>query len=135
MPLINWNTNLSVNVQEMDDQHKILIGIINQLHEAMRAGKGSEEVVLITEQMINYAHSHFKAEERILVVKSYPGFTQQKSEHDVFLKKALGFKNDVAQGKMALSVPVSNFLREWLVNHIQVEDKKYGMFLNSRGIL
>jgi len=33
-----------------------------------------------------------------------------------------------------LSLEVMNFLKDWLMNHIQGSDKKYGPYLNSHGI-
>ncbi len=42
MALIDWDKSLSVNVEEIDQQHKKLIAMINELNEAMRNGKGKE---------------------------------------------------------------------------------------------
>ena len=134
MPLINWTTGMSVNVAEMDNQHKALIDIINQLHEAMRTGKGSLEIGAIVDQMVDYTRKHFSYEEQVLSSNQYPQFQRQKAEHDAFIQKAVEYKRDALQGKLALSVQVSQYLKEWWTRHIQVEDKQYGGYLNSRGI-
>ena len=134
MPLIDWSSEMSVNVMVMDSQHKMLIEIINQLHEAMLAQKGKQEVGLALDRMMDYTQRHFKDEERILAANQYPLFGRQKSEHDAFILKVQEFKSDFQQGKLALSIQVITFLKNWLINHIQGEDKKYGVFLNSKGI-
>ena len=134
MPLITWNSSFSVNVAEMDAQHQALIEIINQLHDAMRNGKASQEVNTFVDKMVDYAQRHFKEEEKILAANRYPAFAKQKAEHDAFIVKALEFKRDVSQGKITTSVHVSNFLRDWWTGHIQGEDKQYGSYLNSKGI-
>ena len=42
MALITWNDTLSVNVEEIDQQHRTLIAMINELNEAMKLGKGKD---------------------------------------------------------------------------------------------
>ncbi len=135
MPLITWSTALSVKVTEMDNQHVKLIDLINKLHDAMRSGKANDEVRVVVDQMINYAQSHFRDEEKLMLSNKYPGYNHQKSEHDAFIKKAQEFKQDLSIGKVAVSVSVSTYLKDWLTKHIQVEDRQYGPFFNSRGIL
>jgi hemerythrin len=134
MPLINWTPAFSVSVHDMDVQHQLLIEILNQLHDAMRGGKGSQEIGKIVDKMIDYAQRHFRDEEKLLAANHYPQYANQKAEHDAFILKALEFKRDVSQGKMALSVPVSNYLKEWWTSHIQKEDKLYGTYLNTLGV-
>ncbi len=134
MPLVQWNPSFSVQVKEMDAQHQVLIEIVNQLHEAMRAGKGSQEIGAIVDQMIAYSQRHFQQEEQLLANQQYPGLLHQKGEHRAFIQKAQEFKQKAAQGQAALSVTVSGYLKDWWTNHIQVEDKKYSQYLNTRGI-
>jgi hemerythrin len=134
MPLINWSPAFSVNVKDMDAEHQILIDIINQLHDSMRSGKATQETGEILNRMVEYTQRHFKAEEKILLANNYPQYQRQKSEHDAFIAKTLEYKRDFQQGKLALSVQVSSFLKVWWTDHIQKEDKQYGVFLNSRGL-
>ncbi len=135
MALINWSSDMSVSVKDMDSQHQVLVDMINKLHEAMLAGKGGQEINLIVDRMVDYTQRHFKAEENILQAQQYPKYVQQKKEHDAFVLKVLEFKRDLQSGKIGLSVQVSNFLKDWLTHHIMVEDKQYGKYLNSKGIL
>jgi hemerythrin len=118
----------------MDSQHKMLIEIINELHEAMLTQKGNQEVGLALDRMMEYTQRHFRDEERILAANQYPLYAYQKSQHDAFILKVQEFKHELQQGKLTLSIQVSKFLKDWLINHIQGEDKKYGIFLNSKGI-
>jgi hemerythrin len=134
MPLISWSSNFSVNVKDMDTQHQALIDITNQLHEALMEGKGSIVVNATVDKMIDYAKRHFKDEEAILTLHRYPGFAQQKANHDAFISKSIEFKKEVSLGNRATSVAVCNFLKEWWTSHILVEDKQYGVYLNSKGI-
>ena len=134
MPLITWSQDMSVGVQEMDFQHKGLIEIINKLSDAMSQGKGAQEVGKIVDKMILYAQRHFGAEERLMSVNGYPQLARQKAEHEAFLAKANDFKKDYLAGKIALSLPISSFLKSWWTGHILVEDKQYGPYLNGKGV-
>jgi hemerythrin-like metal-binding protein len=134
MPFFTWNASFSVGVKEMDAQHQKLVEMINRLHDAMRSGKGSQELGPILYELVDYSIFHFSAEEKLLTTNGYPALLTQRGEHDGFTKKVKGYQEQYQQGKMVLSIEVLNFLKDWLAHHIQVEDKKYGPFLNGKGI-
>lgn len=125
MALLEWQDSFSVGIKEMDDQHKQLVKMINQLHEAMKEGKGSTEVVKIVGEMIEYTQFHFKSEEQLMSEHHFSGLATQKMEHGSFIKKTLEFQADLNSGKRTISIELLNFLKDWLTNHIQVSDKKY----------
>lgn len=78
MSLFAWNEKYSVNIQEIDDQHKRLIGLVSQLHGAMQQGKGKEVMDKILKELIQYTRTHFAAEERIMKVNGYPSTKSTK---------------------------------------------------------
>jgi len=66
---------------------------------------------------------------------AYPAAAAHKKEHDDLTKQVLDVKKKFQEGATAtLSMEVLNFLRKWLLNHIQGSDKKYGPHLNAKGI-
>lgn len=135
MPIITWNDKYSVGIREMDNQHKKLADIINELNDAMSMGKGKEVLGKVLSNLIDYTKIHFSAEERLMKTHGYPEYSQQKSEHDDLSKKALDIQQQYQSGKTMMSLEVMNFLKNWLVNHIQGTDKKYTAFLNSKGVV
>jgi hemerythrin len=134
MPLIGWNNTFSVGVQAMDAQHKNLIDIINQLHDAMRAGKASQELMTILDKMNKYTDEHFKSEEALLTANAYPKLSGQRASHIAFIQKTKELVAKNSEGKLAGSIEVSTFLKTWWTQHIQVDDKEYGVFLNAKGV-
>ena len=134
MALIDWSDDYSVKVREMDDQHKKLIGMINDLHEAMKSGKGKEAVEKILNGLVDYVGMHFSAEENLMKTHGFPEYMQQKAQHAELTKQVLDFQNKFHSGQAVLTVEVMSFLKDWLVVHIKGSDKKYGPFLNSKGI-
>ncbi len=134
MAMFNWNDKYSVSVLEMDTQHKELINILNELYDAMSARKSNEILSSVITKLLNYTRKHFSAEELYMQKYSYPAYPTQKKEHDFFVSKIQNFQKDLNAGKLTLSLDVATFLKDWLVNHICVEDKKYGSFFNTKGL-
>lgn len=134
MALFNWSDKYSVSVAEMDNQHKELVNILNEIFDAMSERKSNEVLGKIIAKLVNYTRMHFSAEERYMQKYNYPGYAGQKREHDAFIAKIQTFQNDFNAGKLTLSLDVSSFLKNWLIQHISVEDKKYGSFFNQKGL-
>ena len=134
MALIAWSDTYSVQVRQFDDQHKKLIEMVNDLHDSMKVGKGKEALGKILKSLIQYTAMHFSSEERLMKQHNYPDYEQHKKEHNQLVMKVQDVQKKYLEGSTILSQEVMNFLKEWLRNHIQGEDKKYGIFFNSIGV-
>ena len=134
MSILVWNDNLSVNIQEIDDQHKNLVKMINELNTAMLHGKTKQVLGEIIHGLINYAGTHFATEEKYFHQFHYPDTEIHKRQHNEFVKKVTKFKQDFDQNRILLSIDIMKFLQEWLINHIKGSDKKYGPFLIEKGL-
>jgi hemerythrin len=133
MPLFTWNDTYSVSVKSMDDQHKKLFNLINQLHDAMSAGKGKAIVGTVLDEMLDYTRTHFTAEEKVLEKVAYPGLPEQKKQHKIYVDKIIEMQQKLQGGSLTVSMEASQFLRDWLTNHIMVIDKKYASYLTEKG--
>lgn len=134
MPLFIWSDNFSVNIIEMDQQHKKLVGFINDLHDARQANKDQEVLGKILNELVDYTKTHFKGEESLLQNYNYPDYNSQKSEHDSLVQKVLHMQKVYYSGDTNITTDIAILMNDWLVEHILVEDKKYGKFLSSKGI-
>ena len=134
MALITWTDALSVNIKEINEQHKKLISMINELHSAMGSGKGKDAMGTILGNLVEYTKTHFAYEEGLMQKHNYPGYLNHKSLHDALTKKAVDLHTSFKEGKTLVTVEVMNFLKDWLSNHIQDTDKKYGPYLNGKGV-
>jgi hemerythrin-like metal-binding protein len=131
MPLFTWSDSYSVNSPEIDTQHKKLFDLINNLHDAMIRGKGKEVVGQILDGLIDYTRVHFADEEKMLEAINYPDLPAHLVEHDAFIRKVFQLQTDYRSGKQALTLPVMDFLKNWLLNHILKTDKKYMPFVTE----
>ena len=134
MPYIEWNNSYSVGIAEFDSQHQKLVDIINRLHDAMKAGKGSTIIGDILKEMVKYTITHFTAEERLLEIHGYPKLASQKSEHAYYVEKINAFVKEYESGTVMMSINVSQFLKDWLMKHILGTDKEYTAYLNGKGV-
>ena len=134
MSLIQWKDDYSVNVKEIDAQHQQLVNMVNQLHAAMREGKANQVLQDLLKKLIDYTGYHFSTEEKLMQTYNYPGYIYHKKEHDDLTKKVLEFQQKYQQNSTGLGVQMMEFLKSWLVDHIQGTDKKYSRFFNDHGI-
>ncbi len=134
MPLIMWNDSLSVGLNEIDSQHKVLINLINDLNDAMKAGKGKEVAGKILTELLNYTHTHFGNEEKYFEKFKYPDTAGHIKLHRSFTDKIAEFKKDFESGKAGLSLQMMDFLSDWLREHIKGTDPKYVPLFKENGI-
>jgi hemerythrin len=134
MSFFDWQDALSVGIVEIDNQHKQLVAMINDLYSAMRAGRGREVLGGIIDKMSQYAVEHFKTEETYMTRFGYSDYSSHKASHDAFIAKVSDFKQSFSQGKILLSIEIMNFLKDWLFQHIAKSDQKYVPFFKEKGL-
>lgn len=134
MSLIEWSDDLSVGIHEIDDQHKKLIGLINGLHDAMKAGQAKQALEKTLNDLADYAVYHFRTEETYMKKFGYPEFASHKLLHSAFVKKVTDFQADFRAGKLGLSMDLMHFLRDWLTTHIKGTDRQYTALFKKNGL-
>ena len=135
MDLITWTDRYSVGVKQIDDQHKLLIDMINELHAAMLSMQGKEALMTVLSKLANYCVTHFTLEEKLMRENGYPGYDEHKEKHTKMTLKVQQLVGEVKSGKSTITIDVMNFLKNWLDMHIMGTDKQYGPFLNEKGVV
>ncbi|MHA1963380.1 MAG: bacteriohemerythrin [Candidatus Thorarchaeota archaeon] len=135
MAEIKWDDSLSVGVDLIDEQHKMLIQRIKDLSEAVTSSRGSTQLSKTLGFMIDYTEFHFSTEEKHMTNLGYPGFDAHKQQHEEFKstlnEMVLEFEEDGATTQ--LSEWINNYLINWLVKHIKSIDTKLSEFLQEKG--
>jgi len=129
MAFIDWTEQLSVNNFSIDQEHKKLVNITNKLHDAMSKGEGSKILDGILNELINYTKTHFANEEKFMRDNNYEGLEEHIAQHKSFVDEVNKFHANFKSGAVTISISVLNFLKNWLIEHIQKSDKKYGMII------
>ena len=134
MPLIVWTEEYSVNIREIDNQHKRWFAILNKLFDAKGSNQETGILSDILTELMEYAKIHFATEEKYFKAYGYPDADSHVKEHEAFIKKVGDFKQSFERSKTGLDVSVLNYLLNWLKNHIQGSDRAYGPYLNEKGV-
>ena len=134
MAFFKWEDRFSVGIREIDTQHQKLVAMLNELYDAMQAGKGNDALGKILDEMIKYTAGHFATEERYMKTYNYPELAAHKQEHDSLTKQVLDLQRQFKSGQASMSVKVGNFVKSWLINHISGTDMKYSPFLRAQGM-
>ena len=131
---LQWTQDLSVGVDEIDKQHKELFNRINNLFDAIRHGKGREDVGTLINFLEDYTVMHFALEERYMANYDYPDSMFHKSKHSKFIQEFSVIKNTFESNgaTVDLVIRINIFLTEWWMNHIRTSDKLLGVYLKKR---
>jgi hemerythrin len=124
MPLITWSQNFSVDIAQLDDEHKKLIDMINSLHDAMKQGKGKDAMGPLLDALTNYAATHFSHEEALMAQYQYPEYSKHKQIHTDFANKVVEYRQ-LYEKNLLPATHLLNTLRDWLITHICDTDKQY----------
>ena len=134
MALVTWSPTLYVNVKQFDDQHMQLVKMINELHDAVKTGRGNEALGTTLNGLISYTCTHFSDEESLMISHDYPDAAAHEAEHAHLVKIVSELQLKFDSGHAILTFDVLMFLRDWLMGHILVVDKKFGVYLNGIGV-
>ena len=132
MSLFQWSETYSVGYPDIDNQHKRLFQLAEQLHAAMTAGKGKQCLKTTLANLIEYTKRHFADEEMLMQNHRYPNFQQHKAEHRALTEKVVQFQRAFETDQTPLTVDLLKFLSAWLTHHIGNVDRKVSEFLKQR---
>jgi hemerythrin len=124
----SWNTGISV----IDQQHRKLLNLVNDLNDAMRQGKSRDVVDDVLTVLVEYTRTHFNAEERLMEKVKYNEIVEHKAQHADFVQKIEDFLQKAKAGSPVLSIEMMNFLSSWIINHIKGTDARYVPVLLGR---
>lgn len=134
MSLIDWEESYSVNNKEIDNQHKTWIALYNELHETLIRGD-MQEINSVTagtlQKMLDYARYHFSFEEEYMQKINYPDLVDHRRIHKNFDNEIYSYYRAMLDGQLVLNTTIIKLIRNWLVDHILHEDKKYRLFVEK----
>lgn len=130
MALIEWNSELEVGHTFIDHDHKKLVKMVNDFHNAMEQGRGNDVIGKVLHNLVIYTKEHFSREEAEMQRIKYPKYLTHKQEHDKLIAQVAELQGSFSSGKSMLTIQVSKFLKDWLRTHIMQTDKLLATALN-----
>ena len=130
---IPWSEDLSVGLEEIDEQHKILINLINRLfNEAILKRADKSLISDILDELIQYTIVHFAVEESLFRIFDYPDSEAHQEHHDQLKNEVVSFRKKFQDGT-PIDIELMGFLKKWITLHIMKDDKKYTPFFLEKG--
>ncbi|WP_281646264.1 bacteriohemerythrin [Parendozoicomonas sp. Alg238-R29] len=131
--LITWTDEFSVGIQEIDEQHKTLVDLLNNLYVAIREHHGNKEATNTLCELATYTRIHFTVEESLMSITGYPEYEKHKYQHKLLADQLNEFQEKVVNGT-PISVELLHFLKNWLTHHILEDDMAYAPHMIKKGI-
>lgn len=132
--LIAWDDSLSVGIDEIDEQHKVLVRLLNDLNQAIKEHHGNEACLAILDRLVDYTRIHFAVEEALMRIFEYPDYENHKAEHEELVEEVLAMRHEITHEERRISFKLLHFLKMWLTRHIMDSDKEYSEHFLSKGM-
>jgi hemerythrin len=125
--LVVWSSSLSCGIKIIDDQHKELVKLVNDLFHHVTGNETQEHDYFNTviQEVVKYVKVHFATEEKIMIATNYSGYHEHKKEHQEFVLKTVQNIKDYQDGKRLTLSTFTKFIKDWILSHIAVMDKQY----------
>lgn len=130
--LMVWGPKLSIGINEIDQQHKVLVDLINRLYRAMKQQSGHRIIIDILSELTDYTKYHFGFEEKQFHKYGYPEKDGHIEIHRNLVAKVVELKDQLKDGNAAVTMDLMNFLVDWLQSHILKVDREYVPFLKGK---
>jgi len=125
--LITWSSSLSCGIKLIDDQHKGLVELVNDMFNHVTGNVAEEKGYFnkVIQEAVKYVKVHFATEEKIMLATKFVGYPEHKKAHDNFVLAVVANIKDYEAGKRLTLSSFTRFLKEWILSHIAVMDKQY----------
>lgn len=120
----------SVGIDQVDAEHRKLFEIAGRVYDHLTdSGDAPMEAArAAVGELIDYTATHFASEEALMEAAGYPALAAHKELHKRLLSQVRDMDMRVELGERYVPVELARFLYNWLVQHIQTEDRKFGEF-------
>jgi len=131
--LITWNSKLACGVKLIDDQHKKLVELANEMFNHVTGNYVQERDYFnkVIQEAVKYVKEHFATEEKIMLATKFEGYSEHKKEHERFIVAVVEYIREYESGKRVTLSSFTRFLKDWILSHIAFMDKKYFEYLVS----
>lgn len=129
-----WKDEYSVGIESLDNDHRKLLNLINNLQTAVHYHTGDEFEKKALHEVIDYTKYHFEREEKMMEDAGYEDLEAHKQQHIDMIKKIDGFVQEYEKHGYAALEDVALFLKRWLVEHINGTDQEYSPLLKSKNM-
>ncbi|MGI5173756.1 bacteriohemerythrin [Treponema sp. OMZ 840] len=132
--IFQWTDDLSIGFEEIDLHHKKLLLILNKFKDILMLGEAEYKIQIgkIIKNLSDYTEYHFAEEEKFMKIYDYPGYEAHREIHTSFINKLKTHLPILLSGNLQKGAEFSNFLGDWLLDHIAVADHQWADYIHSK---
>jgi hemerythrin len=130
---VTWDDSLSVGIKDIDDDHKKLLGLINNLQNAVYYPTGERFERQALDELVDYTKYHFEREEQLMLKHDYADFAEHKLQHEKMIEEVVRYMEAYEKNAESTLEELTQFLKQWLIRHIKGTDKQYSAYLLGKG--
>ena len=127
--MIQWSERYEVGIAVIDGQHREMLDLVNRLFAGLQAGRDRDELVEMLLELVRATEHNIATEERLMQEHGLAP-AHHAEEHQRLLEAIRHFDLRLDPGGLAES---TRFLHEWLLGHIDEDDRPFAEQLRSRG--
>ena len=132
---IKWKDEYSVGIEEIDEQHRYFITLLNDLYDAVCSNRGRQELKDLFQKLSDYAEKHFATEEKYFDEFHYEGAAEHKMKHQEMRDEIKKIKNQEEGNEIDFYGNIVYFLKDWLEDHLEKMDQKYEECFLKHGLV
>lgn len=137
MPIPQWSQEYETGFPVIDQQHQEMFNLVIKLQQAILIPNNQLVIKDLLKTLLQDTVAHFRLEEDLMQEHCYPAYEQHKQIHDRLtakIRKVL-HQLEVNEEFTVVNKELSHFLHQWLVHHIQGQDRKMIQFFRERNVL
>lgn len=132
MAYFEWGDDMIIDHGSIDQDHRKLVDLVNELHTATSEGRGQTVVAKIMSELIFYTQDHLTREEHQMALVGFPGLAEHKQSHARFMVSMHELLEKQAGGSITVASQLSSLLRDWLSIHIRRSDNALRIHLKNK---
>jgi hemerythrin len=131
---MEWNESFVLGIEEIDQQHKMIVERFRELSDAVQDAREEEVLAEMAKFLTEYAQFHFDTEEQYMKQYAYPDIAEQLAEHAQFTRDAVELQDKLSEGADShkLAVEMTGKMLRWVVQHVRNHDRKMAMYIKEK---
>jgi hemerythrin len=122
MTLLEWREDFNIGIEEVDHEHRELIGLINALHAEFGGDASGGRVEGFLGEILASVSAHFALEEKVMRARHYDAFAEHKADHEHLLDDLRDLMDEHAAGAVLDEAAFAARLAEWFSAHFRTHD-------------
>ncbi len=129
--MIRWTSEFIIGIPEIDLEHQFLFEALNDFYNGLRSNEPTKSITKLIDKLVYYARMHFSHEEELMRMSGFPQLHEHMLEHMEFLEIINRYHDNIQKNKPVASLEITAFIKDWINNHILIEDKKIKPYYDS----